>query len=96
LHVNTTLDKWFITAAAILKFSDSKNLILIIKDFDFKNSFLINKKPRKLIKINLGNISTNQLIKLFDRFMPEIELVDNKNFQYMIEIESQLIKVTIA
>ncbi|WP_396177541.1 DUF5615 family PIN-like protein [Flavobacterium micromati] len=84
------------TAAAISKFSDSKNLILITKDFDFKNSFLINKKPRKLIKINLGNISTNQLIELFDRFMPEIELVDNKNFQYMIEIESQLIKVTTA
>jgi hypothetical protein len=60
------------------------------------NSSLINKPPRKLIKINLGNLSSNQLIELFDRFMPEIELVDNKNFQYMIEIESQLIKVTVA
>ncbi|MCL6462254.1 MAG: hypothetical protein I4O51_10335 [Flavobacterium micromati] len=68
------------TAAAISKFSDSKDVILITKDFDFKNSFLINKKPRKIIKINLGNISTNQLIELFDRFMPEIELVGSKNF----------------
>ena len=96
MHVNTTLDKWFITAAAISKFSDSKVAILVTKEFDFKNSFLINKKPRKLIKINLGNNITNELIELFDRFMPEIKLVGNKNFQYMIEIESQLIKVTVA
>lgn len=58
IHINTILDKWFTIDSAIAKFSDLNDFILITKDFDFKNAFLIKKTPRKLTKINLGNIST--------------------------------------
>ena len=58
IHINTVLDKWFTTDSIIAKFFDLNDFIVIPKDFDFKNSFLIKKTPRKLTKINLGNTST--------------------------------------
>lgn len=94
IHINSILDKWFTTDSTIAKFSDLNDFILITKDFDFKNSFLIQKTPKKLIKINLGNISNTQLVETFDQFINEIEKIDNTYNQYMIEIDSHFIKVT--
>lgn len=95
IHINTILNKWFTSDSNIAKFSDSNDLILITKDFDFKNSFLINKTPKKLIKINLGNISNTQLIDIFDRFITEIEKIHNNHSQFMIEIDIDFLKVTL-
>lgn len=36
------------------------------KDVDFKHSYILRQTPRKLIRINLGNISNTQLVQLFD------------------------------
>lgn len=94
IHVNTILDKWFTSDNAIANYSDSKDFVLITKDFDFKNSFLINKTPKKLIKINLGNISNTLLIEIFDRFASEIEMVSNNHNQFMIEMDMNFLKVT--
>lgn len=94
IHANTVLDKWFTSDSNIAKFSDLNDLILITKDFDFKNSFLVNKTPKKLIKINLGNISNTQLIEIFDRFISEIETINNNHNQFMIEIDTHFLKVT--
>lgn len=94
IHINTILDKWFTSDSTIAKYSDANNLILITKDFDFKNSFLVNKTPKKLIKINLGNISNTQLIEIFDRFISKIETIDNKQECFMIEIDNNIIKIT--
>lgn len=94
IHVNTVLDKWFTSDSKIAGFSDSNDFTLITKDFDFKNSFLVNKTPKKLIKINLGNISNTQLIEIFNRFISEIETINNRHNQYMIEVDTGFLKVT--
>lgn len=94
IHINTVLDKWFTSDIAISKYSDSNDFALITKDFDFKNSFLVNKTPKKLIKTNLGNISNTQLIEIFDRYISEIETIHNNHNLYMIEIEPHFLKVT--
>ncbi|SEF96994.1 hypothetical protein SAMN03080598_02021 [Algoriphagus boritolerans DSM 17298 = JCM 18970] len=41
--------------------------MLISKDPDFKLSYLIKKKPLKLIKVNLGNVSNSALLELFSK-----------------------------
>ena len=58
IHINEVFDKWYTTDTAISNFANEGGFIIIIKDGDFKNSFLITGKPKKLIKINLGNIHT--------------------------------------
>ena len=55
--------------------------ILITKDSDFFDSFLVKKEPYKLILVKLGNISRKDLIQFFtDRFSEIIE--KNKNGEY--------------
>ena len=53
IHVNNILDKWHTKDKEISLYADQNELILITKDQDFRNGFLLNKTPKKLIKINL-------------------------------------------
>ncbi len=60
----------------INKISVTEQRILITKDSDFFDSFLVRNEPYKLILVKLGNTSKNDLIKFFDhRFMEIIEKI---------------------
>ncbi|PWA07161.1 DUF5615 family PIN-like protein [Flavobacterium psychrotolerans] len=93
VHINTILDKWFTADYTIAKFSDVNNFILITKDFDFKNSFLVNKSPKKLIKINLGNISNEKLIEIFSLNLEKIKSIDKEHNNFMIEIDKEYLNL---
>jgi predicted nuclease of predicted toxin-antitoxin system len=56
-HINEILAKWYTEDRDICSYADKHDLIVVSKDADFKNSFLIDGTPRKLVKINLGNLS---------------------------------------
>jgi predicted nuclease of predicted toxin-antitoxin system len=91
VHVNTILDKWYSKDAAIAKYADDNNYIIITKDADFRNSFFVNKSPKKLIKINLGNITNIELIKLIsDNIINFNNLVANHS-NFIIEIDLETI-----
>jgi predicted nuclease of predicted toxin-antitoxin system len=48
--------------------------IVITKDGDFYDSFLLNREPYKLILVKLGNTSRNELLQFFsDKFDEIIE-----------------------
>lgn len=76
LHVNDILDSWFTKDEAIASFADTEDWIVVTKDADFRHSYFLKQSPKKLIKINLGNISNVELIKLIDetiRLLQEIK-----------------------
>lgn len=87
-HVNEILDKWHTKDGDICEYADSRDLILVTKDVDFKNSYLINNTPKKLIKINLGNISNVDLLNKLDQHLSAIQKL-NKKEQFLIEIDSK-------
>jgi predicted nuclease of predicted toxin-antitoxin system len=61
--------------------SISNNRIVITKDRDFMDSFLIQQKPYKLLLITTGNISNNELMNLFTDNLSEIvELFEQYSF----------------
>lgn len=95
IHINSILDKWFTIDSKIAQFSDENDFILITKDFDFKNSFLVKKSPKKLIKVNLGNISNEELIELFNLYIPEIILAHTENNCFMLEINKNYLNLVI-
>lgn len=66
--------------------------IVISKDSDFYNRYLIKNEPYKLIIISTGNISNNQLIDLIKANLKKIILEIEYNF--VIEI-SQTSIITI-
>jgi len=51
----------------INKITIDQKRILISKDSDFYHSYLQKVEPYKLIYLTTGNISTSQLIKIFER-----------------------------
>ena len=82
---NTTTDKYIKDKA------HSENLILITKDDDFLRSFLIERKPPKLLLVKTGNISNGTLMSIFDKgFEVIISLIRRHS---MIEITKEEIIV---
>jgi predicted nuclease of predicted toxin-antitoxin system len=51
IHVNQLPNKWNTSDTEICKFADQGNYIVITKDADFRNSFFVNKTPKKLINL---------------------------------------------
>src|SRR5579875_3604279 len=90
IHVNQILQKWHTTDDEICRYADENGLVLITKDSDFKNSYFINKTPKKLLRIALGNISTIELINLFKQYLPIIINLSDKAAFY-IEISKEQI-----
>ncbi|WP_160110580.1 DUF5615 family PIN-like protein [Aequorivita lipolytica] len=89
------LRKWNTTDDEIIRYVDKNNLILITKDQDFRNSFLLNSKPKKLIKIDLGNISNENLLKIMKEILPMIDSVNRGNIKFMIEVSENTSSVII-
>lgn len=85
-HVNRILKKWNTIDFEIIKFVDENDFILVTKDQDFRDSFLLNVKPKKLIKINLGNISNEMLLNKLEGILPIVQSINDKNQKFMIEV----------
>jgi predicted nuclease of predicted toxin-antitoxin system len=51
--------------AEINQFITENNYVLITKDYDFYDTFIIKQIPEKLILLRTGNIAKNDLIQLF-------------------------------
>lgn len=45
--------------------ADTENRIVITKDADFLDSYLLFEKPAKLLLVKTGNIPNSDLLKLF-------------------------------
>ncbi|GGF20075.1 DUF5615 family PIN-like protein [Hymenobacter cavernae] len=57
---------------AISNLSVQEQRVVISKDADFVNTFLLHGKPYKLLLISTGNITTNELLSLFQQHLPAI------------------------
>jgi predicted nuclease of predicted toxin-antitoxin system len=94
IHVNEILDKWITSDSKICNFADQNDLVVITKDSDFRNSFYIKKSPKKLIKINLGNISNQELIQIFSANLQHFRVLNN-NEMFIVEIDKSSIQYNI-
>jgi predicted nuclease of predicted toxin-antitoxin system len=93
-HINEILEKWLTSDSKICNFTDQNDLVVITKDSDFRNSHYIKKSPKKLIKINLGNISNEELIQIFSSNMEHFKSLNN-NEMFIVEIDKTSILFNI-
>ncbi len=72
-HGNRTSD------AEINSWAASEQRVVITKDADFVNSFLVFGQPYKLLLISTGNVPNAELLLLFTTYLPQIsrELEDH-------------------
>jgi len=66
LHTNDLPDKERTPDDHIRKISQQDGRIVITKDFDFVDSFLLKSVPHKLFLITTGNIKNKQLFYLLE------------------------------
>ena len=71
-HVNFILEGSKTKDTEIARFARAHNQIVITKDEDFENLHFAANTSKKLIRILLGNISTVQLIQVFEDQLLEI------------------------
>jgi predicted nuclease of predicted toxin-antitoxin system len=65
-HGNRTRD------AEINTVAEHEQRVVITKDADFVNSFLVHGQPSKLLLISTGNITNAELLTLFTTYLPQI------------------------
>ncbi|MEP6753970.1 MAG: DUF5615 family PIN-like protein [Chthonomonadales bacterium] len=64
VHTLDLPDRNRTTDAQILVIAGREDRIVVTKDADFVNSYLLNRQPRKLLLISTGNISNSDLESL--------------------------------
>ena len=72
--------------AEISAFSIQEKRIVISKDSDFYNRYLTKIEPYKLLLVSTGNISTTELINIFEKNIEKIIEQIEQNF--VVEITS--------
>ena len=55
--------------------ADRDDRIVITKDSDFLDSYLVKKSPRRLLLITTGNIKNRQLLDLFRKNLDTIQVL---------------------
>ena len=72
LHTNDLPDKEYTTDSQIRSIAVSENRIVITKDYDFVDLFILKKIPEKLLIVTTGNIKNK---KLFSLWKNNLELI---------------------
>lgn len=74
--------------ADIIKLADKQDRVVISKDSDFLESYLILSKPKKLLLVTAGNIRNGKLLEIFDKnILVIIEMLTKNNLVEISKIE---------
>ncbi len=84
IHTLDLPDRNKTTDAEINLLSIREKRVVISKDSDFYNRFFQKLEPYKLIFLTVGNITTDEMIHLFDRNLNRI--IDEIAFNNVVEI----------
>jgi len=80
IHTIELPDKNKTKDSQVIQLAKKEKRIVVSKDNDFLDSFLIKSEPSKLIMVKTGNIQNKELIKIFDNnFNKIIEMISGSN-----------------
>ncbi|MBI2969087.1 MAG: DUF5615 family PIN-like protein [Bacteroidetes bacterium] len=75
----------------IISLASSENRVVVTKDSDFFDSYILKKMPAKLLLVTTGNIQNKDLLKIFETSFDRIK---NLLSEYdVVEIDSERITV---
>ena len=77
----------------IIELLSKENRIIITKDNDFLESFLVNKEPEKLIIVKTGNINNIDLLEIFNNNFDIILKSINENSLIEIRMNELIVHV---
>ncbi len=86
IHANDLPQKSETQDRDICSHADAGSFVVITKDADFVDLYFVKHSPKKIIKINLGNIATVELISLLSTLLPQMQKVMARE-NFLIEID---------
>ncbi|MEX2411071.1 MAG: DUF5615 family PIN-like protein [Candidatus Paceibacterota bacterium] len=75
----------------IIRLADEENRIVISKDSDFLDNYILDGSPKKLLIVSTGNINNRDLIRLFEKNLETLKSLFEENS--VIEINEEEIQV---
>jgi len=75
----------------IVELADKEERIVVTKDSDFLDNYILQGLPQKLLIVSTGNINNNDLIRLFEQNIETIKSMFEENT--VIEIDEEEIQV---
>lgn len=75
----------------IVRIAQSQNRIVITKDSDFWDNYILTGQPEKLLIVSTGNIGNSALIQIFERNLETIQTLFTYN--NVVEINADEIMV---
>ena len=88
-HVSELPNGVLSTDNEICKFSVIEDRVVISKDADFLDSYILFDKPQKLLLVSTGNIKNNALLNIFRNNIEKIVLAfDSSN---LVELSNETI-----
>ncbi len=76
--------------AEICAIAKDENCIVVTKDSDFIESYLLTATPSKILIVNTGNIKNSKLLQLFEIALDEI-LTSLKESNYVEIMEDKIV-----
>ena len=75
----------------IIRVADDENRIVISKDSDFLDNYILDGCPKKLLIVSTGNVNNRNLIRLFEKNLETLKSLFEENS--VIEINEDEIQV---
>lgn len=96
VHANHLANKSESTDAEIVAFADNNDYVVFTKDEDFRTSYLLRQRPRKLVHIRTENRLTDKtLVERIGQHLAEIQQLDSCASFYL-EISADRLSVIVA
>lgn len=91
IHTSDLPNQNFTKDNLIIKIAEEQSRIVVTKDSDFFEHYLVHGKPEKILMITTGNIVNKELIALFQTNLPQLLslLLENQ----VVEINNEKITV---
>ena len=94
IHINNILNGFYSSDDQIASFADQNGLTVITKDIDFRNTYFLKQTPSRIIRVCLGNINNQDLIRLLKKHWSTIEKIHRQNTLFYCEISHEGILLT--
>ncbi len=91
LHTLDLPQKNAATDQEIIDRADQENRIVVSKDSDFLDNYILEGKPKRLLIVSTGNISNNDLIQLFKQNIEVLKSLFKENTVVEIDEDEILI-----
>ncbi len=75
----------------IIKLADKEDRIVVSKDSDFWDNYILEGRPQKLLIVSTGNISNSRLIQLLEQNIETLKALFEEST--VIEIDKEEIQV---